>query len=135
MNNANFSQSEYNMSFSLFYRLNDLFNKLNAATLAHDLYLWYNLILILYKEVAPLINEDNRKQYVEQMDQLIPIFVDIKKSIDQTGKFSITAGAYKDLQRLEISLRDVVHKAEIYIKIKGSDVIDWNSLISDNNDA
>lgn len=111
-------KSEFNMSFSLFYRLDNLFNALNRASLSLDLYLWYNLILVLYKEIAPLIKKDERDNYKIEMDKLIPEFIRIRGEIEDKGNYNISAGLYQKLQTLEIALRDVVNARGIYLRIK-----------------
>jgi len=111
-------KSEWSMDFTLFYRLDNIFNSLNKATLSLNLYLWYNLILVLYKEVAPLIDQADRAVYTESMNRLIPQFAKIKENIDTTGSFNISSTLYQELQNLEISLRDVVNKKGIYLRVK-----------------
>ena len=112
------STSEFSMDFSLFYRLDQLFQRLDLAALSLDVYKWYNLILVLYKEVAPLINIEDREPIKAEMKRLIPLFAEMNNSINQTGKFSITADTYEQLQDLEISLRDIVNKKGVYLRIK-----------------
>jgi len=113
-------KSEYSMDFSLFYRIDTLFQKLNLATLSLDLYLWYNLILVLYKEIAPLINEKDRQQYKDKMNRLIPVFIEIKRQreFSESGSYNIPTELYVELQNLEISLRDEVNKKGIYLRKK-----------------
>lgn len=111
-------KSEYSMDFSLFYRIDYLFQRLDQATLNLNLYLWYNLILVLYKEVAPLIKDKDRDNYKKQMEKFLPDFIEIKKAIDETGNADIPIRLYQDLQDFEISLRDVVNDNGFYLRKK-----------------
>lgn len=123
-------ESEFNMSFTLFYRLDRIFERLNRASLLLDLYLWYNLILVLYKEVAPLIPIKDRQQYKDSMAAFIPKFVNIKKEIDNNNTYQIEPQLYTELQDLEISLRDIVNSRGIYLRKKESSLIDFSKLMN-----
>jgi len=124
-------KSEYSMDFSLFYRIDYLFQRLDMATLNLNLYLWYNLILVLYKEVAPLIIDTERDHYKHQMEKFLPDFIEIKKAIEETGNADIPLKLYQDLQDFEISLRDVVNKRGLYLRLKGGG-LNWQDLLDEN---
>ena len=106
----------YTMDFSLFYRLDNLFYRLNNATLTLNLYLWFNLIMVLYKEIAPIIDEKDRKDYTSKMERLIPVFIELNRQYKEYGGIVVNPKLYKELQDLEIALRDAVNKRGIYLR-------------------
>lgn len=111
-------KSEFSMDFSLFYRINGLLYRLNDASFLMNMYVWYDLILVLWKEVAPLVKPEDRKPYLDRMDEFIPTFIDIKNQIDATGGYVLTLDLYKKLQAFEISLRDIINSKGIYLRVK-----------------
>lgn len=110
--------TEYNMTFTLFFRVNSLFYRADAESMTLNIYGWYHTILAVYREIAPLIKETDRAGYETTMTELLPEFIVIKQKLDAGLTYNLDFELYKRLMNFEIRLRDVMNKAGMYIQQK-----------------
>jgi len=111
-------KSEFSMDFSLFWRLGQIQFWADNEQKSLNVYSWFNSLLVLYSEIAPLMKPDQRLFFSQKISELLPFFNSIKNEIKETDSFYIDYNLYNLLLELSIALKIVMVDKGIYLKKK-----------------
>jgi len=111
-------KSEYSMDFTLFWRLGQIQFWADNEQKSLNVYSWFNSLLVLYGEIAPIMKPDQRLFFTEKIRELLPFFNSIKKEIKETDSFYIDYNLYNLLLELSIQLKIMMVEKGIYLKRK-----------------
>lgn len=111
------TESEFNMEFSYFNRLNYLLYGCNAAAISLDIYAWYHSLAALFRELsAEMPDKDKDEWQIEliSINQLVSNHLNMA----QRGLNRISPDLYVRLHNFELFLRKILKDAGLQHKKK-----------------
>jgi hypothetical protein len=111
------NESEFNMEFSYFNRLNYLWYNCNTAAINLDIYGWYHTLSALYRELSAEMKDEDKEKWGNElisMNQLISNHL----SFANRGVNRIAPELYIRLHNFELYLRNVLKEAGLQHKKK-----------------
>ena len=124
-------QSEFDMSFSYLYRLNNIIYVIDESSLQLNFWKWFHSLMVLYREVSTELrgdvnsilskkkekNEDLKNEFlvVEGMISKIEPYISKYKTRGNNG---INQQMYKELHVLDIYLRQILKKSGLLVKMR-----------------
>lgn len=112
------SVSEYSMDFSLFFRVNMLFYRADQSAIDLNAYSWFNILMAIFREIHPIIKDQDLPLFESKMEELLIQFINIKQSISETGSYQISLELYKKLQEFDTMCRGAMQSIHMYAKMK-----------------
>lgn len=111
-------QSEFNQAIASLYRIHSALIEIDIATLQTDLIKQYKSLLVLYKEVYPLLNDKERqaiKPHKIEADLNYALLQELLSAKKNPYRKSIHAS----FEQFELQLRDYMHKHKLGLVTKG----------------
>lgn len=122
-------QSEFDMSFSYLYRLNNIIYVIDEASLQLDFWKWFHSLMVLYREVSTELKgdvkniltipkeKDIKDEFIIVEDMISKIEPYISK-YQSRGNNGINQKMYKELHVLDIFLRQILKKSGLLLKMR-----------------
>ncbi len=108
-------QGEFNQATAYQYRLHMLFMFLDDATIKRDYENQYRLLTTLYKELYPMMNDNERKQHKKLRQDSLQAYNDMfKPKRNKNNKRNIR----DTLDEWEITLRDLTQRKNMLMPQK-----------------
>ena len=121
-------QSEFDMSFSYLYRLNNVIYLINQSSNELDYWGWFHGLMVLYREVSTelkgdvnnilhLNKEDVKDEFVI-VEKMIASIEPLLSRYQTKGNNGINYQLYKELHVFDMFLRQVLKKSGLLIKMR-----------------
>lgn len=114
MDSSNQQKSEFNDAIGFLNRCNQLFYLIDSFSASLDVYNWHQHLKILFKELSPDINNENKKKIRDMLRSLV---YQVNKTVTNPNK-KIDSDIIEKLDDIEIELREIYDKCGYRSKIQ-----------------
>ena len=109
-------QSEFNMAVSYLNRLNNLFYTADSASIGLDMYLWFNSLRVLFRELSTEMKKEEIAAHKININE-INVLLSRHLQLAKLGRGTISNELYERLDTLEMFLRNVMKESGLQTKI------------------
>lgn len=110
-------KAEFNMAVSYLNRLNALLSACDQASIGLDIYTWFHSLLALHRELARWMDDSEIKELTAKIKQIHPYIQAAINKAGKTGRLEIHPDLYMEMHEFEISLRTVLKKSGLDMKM------------------
>jgi hypothetical protein len=109
-------ESQFNMGIAYMQRLDFLLKTADDNSRFLDSFHWYHTLATIFRELSPEMNEKELQEYLTELKSLNMQISQETEQNQKKGKIGITNDLYFSLNKLEISLRQLMQKRGLYNK-------------------
>jgi hypothetical protein len=109
--------SEFHGAFDYIHRLNNLFYSADQAAINQDIYMWWSVLLTLYRELSTEMKAKEDEQFQVDIAKINELVKDYT-SVAQMGITDINMELFQSLQKFEKELRRIQKAAGLQQKIR-----------------
>lgn len=117
--NQDFDKSEYNLAFTYIYKINELANVCDTASIQLDAYLWFRVLYALKRRLSIKMTNDVREDFDFRLEDINADLEEINRKLEANKKDKIpevSNTVYKKLHKLQEDLLILADKYGLLIK-------------------